>query len=68
MAAQGDVLGPLPRFGLINPEWPLSGHAPRIGRGRRVEASATLGETHAPVNELITKPPAEHYGNLPSVY
>ena len=28
-AAQRDVLGPLPRFSLVNPAWPIRGHAKR---------------------------------------
>lgn len=31
-AAQRDVLGPLPRFSLVNPEWPIFGDACRIPR------------------------------------
>ncbi|MFH1605044.1 MAG: sugar phosphate nucleotidyltransferase [Pseudomonadota bacterium] len=38
-AAQRDVLGPLPRFDLINPQWPIRGCAHRADR--RVASPAT---------------------------
>ena len=38
-AAQRDVLGPLPRFNLVNPQWPIRGDAYRA-RGRIVPRAA----------------------------
>jgi glucose-1-phosphate adenylyltransferase len=40
-AAQRDVLGPLPRFDLVNPKWPIRGDACRARR-RMVSAAAMV--------------------------
>jgi glucose-1-phosphate adenylyltransferase len=46
-AAQRDVLGPLPRFSLVNPEWPIFGDACRMPR--RMASSATSSQHEHPV-------------------
>ena len=38
LAAQRDVLGPLPRFGLVNPKWPIRGDY-RVRRSKERSAA-----------------------------
>jgi glucose-1-phosphate adenylyltransferase len=46
-AAQRDVLGPLPRFNLVNPKWPIRGDGHRVpGRGAPPAAMAAAGTRH----------------------
>ena len=46
-AAQRDVLGPMPRFNLGNPEWPIRGDAHRVrNRMMPTAAMASAGTTH----------------------
>jgi len=46
-AAQRDVLGPMPRFNLGNPEWPIRGDAHRVrNRMAPTAAMASAGTTH----------------------
>ena len=42
-AAQHDVLGPLPRFNLVNPEWPIRGGVARPRRRVAVPVPLTMG-------------------------
>jgi len=44
-AAQCDVLGPLPRFSLVNAEWPIRGDAYRVRRRFAPPAATALAET-----------------------
>lgn len=45
-AAQRDVLGPLPRFNLVNPKWPIRGDAQRMPR--RMAPPAAIASAGAP--------------------
>ena len=59
-AAQRDVLGPLPRFNLVNPKWPIRGDAHRMPRRTLLPAEmptarapqfATAARSSAPISE-----------------
>ncbi len=45
LAAQRDVLGPLPSFSLINTKWPIRGNGHRVPRGIAPPAAAALAGT-----------------------
>lgn len=59
-AAQRDVLGPLPRFNLVNPKWPIRGDAYRVRR-RMVPpaAMAPAGTRHIAVGASANAPLSE---------
>ena len=60
LAAQRDVLGPLPRFNLVNPKWPIRGDAYRVQR--RIASSAAMvppGARHFAAGTNANAPIAE---------
>ena len=58
--AQRDVLGPLPRFSLVNPKWPICGDACRVpGRMESLAEMPSAGTPHvgigASANALVSE-------------
>ena len=59
-AAQRDVLGPLPRFNLVNPKWPIRGDAHRMPRRMLPPAAmAPAGTRHFAVGASANAPISE---------
>jgi len=58
-AAQRDVLGPLPRFSLVNPEWPIGSNGDRV---RRKDPAAWKG----PWTTVVSRPASVTTRNNPN--
>ncbi len=59
-AAQRDVLGPLPRFNLVNSRWPIRGHAYRVQkRMLPFVAMASAATPHAAIGASADAPMSE---------